>query len=175
MTAHPDASETAAPDQEPKRSQGVVEAIHDHRRGPARPAVRCCVPECLTGRGAEPDPARHGAARPEPAPRSAGGPSQLPHRAHLDPGDRGAGRPYRSTTTSKELSMNPTTHETRPAPPSAWPPSRKTSRSALRLLWVALALFAMVAATGMAVVAGVLHYVDDQKRDGDYLTTDSAG
>jgi hypothetical protein len=71
--------------------------------------------------------------------------------------------------------MNPTTHETRPAPPSAWPSPRQPPRSPLRLLWLALAFFALVAAAGIAVIAGVLHYVDDQKRDGDYLTTDSAG
>jgi hypothetical protein len=68
--------------------------------------------------------------------------------------------------------MNPTTHERRPAPPTAWPPPRRAPRSRARLVWVALAFFALVAAGGMAATAGVVDHFDDQRRDGDYLTTD---
>jgi len=68
--------------------------------------------------------------------------------------------------------MNPTTHERRLAPPSAGPPPGSTRRSSGRVLWVVLALFALVAAAGMAATAGIVNHVDDQRRDGDYLTTD---
>ena len=68
--------------------------------------------------------------------------------------------------------MNPTTHERRPAPPSAWPAPRRTRRSPARLVWTVVAFFALVAAGGMAATAGVVNHLDDQRREGGYLTTD---
>lgn len=70
------------------------------------------------------------------------------------------------------MSMNPTTHERRSAPPSAWPPPPRIPQSRARPVWMAIAFLALVAAGGMGVTAGVVHHVDDQARDGDYLTTD---
>jgi hypothetical protein len=69
--------------------------------------------------------------------------------------------------------MNRTTHETRPTAGSAVPPPRTTVRSRVRLLWLALAVAAFVAACGLAATAGVVNHVDGQHRDGGFMTTDT--
>ena len=39
-------------------------------------------------------------------------------------------------------------------------------------MWTVAAFFALVAAGGMAATAGVVNHLDDQRREGGYLTTD---
>lgn len=71
--------------------------------------------------------------------------------------------------------MDTTTHDTRPAPGGAAPPRRRTRWPLGHLLWLATAVAALLAAGAMAATAGVVHHVEEQHRDGDYLTTDTTG
>ena len=72
------------------------------------------------------------------------------------------------------MSMNPTTHERRPAPPGPSPLEGRRTRSRARAAVLALVFAAGVTSAGLAATAGVVHHLDAEHRHGGYLTTDTA-